>query len=182
MRIDAVFGAIGRFAVRFRWLVLVAWVAAAIGSVTQLPALSSVTQSNNIKFLPASAPSEHAAQLATPFGTAGLQPVPVLAARTAAPLSTADLAAIARLQRRLASVSGVTKVLDDGVSPDGHAEQLVVLARRDSCDRVAHPPFFCRDLVSAATLIETRRPASPGDGFCAGGRGLGQKENGRQCA
>jgi uncharacterized membrane protein YdfJ with MMPL/SSD domain len=41
MRIDAVFGAIGRFAVRFRWLVVLAWIAAAIAAATQLPALSS---------------------------------------------------------------------------------------------------------------------------------------------
>ena len=72
MRIDAIFGAIGRFAVGFRWLVVLAWVIAAIAAATQLPALSSVTQSNNTKFLPASAPSEHAAVLAAPFGTAGL--------------------------------------------------------------------------------------------------------------
>ena len=69
MRIDAIFGAIGRFAVRFRWLVVLAWIVAAIAAATQLPSLSSVTQSNNIKFLPASAPSEHAADLAQPFGT-----------------------------------------------------------------------------------------------------------------
>jgi hypothetical protein len=52
-------GAIGRFALRFRWLVLLAWIAAAIAAATQLPSLASVTQSNNSKFLPASAPSEH---------------------------------------------------------------------------------------------------------------------------
>jgi putative drug exporter of the RND superfamily len=128
MRIDAIFGAVGRFAVRFRWVLLLAWVAAAIGAYTQLPSLNSVSQGNNIKFLPASAPSEHAAELAAPFGTAGLTPIPVLCARTAAPLSPADLTAMTSLQRQLASVPGVTRVLDAGVSPDGHAEQLVVLA------------------------------------------------------
>ena len=53
MRIDAIFGAIGRFAVRFRWLVLVAWIAAAFAAVTQLPSLASVTNNNNSTFLPA---------------------------------------------------------------------------------------------------------------------------------
>ncbi len=128
MRIDAVFGAIGRFAVRFRWLVVLAWIAAAIAAVTYLPSLSSVTQSNNTKFLPASAPSEHAAVLAAPFGTAGLQPVPVVAARTASRLTPADVTALSALEGKFKSVSGVSKVLDAGVSPDGHAEQLVVLA------------------------------------------------------
>jgi len=59
MHVDAVFGAIGRWAVRLRWLVLLVWVFGAIAAVTQLPSLSSVTQSNNSKFLPASAPSQH---------------------------------------------------------------------------------------------------------------------------
>ena len=76
MHIDAIFGAIGRFAVRFRWLVLLVWIAGAIGAATQLPALSSVTQSNNSKFLPASAPSQHAIDLSAPFGTANLHPDP----------------------------------------------------------------------------------------------------------
>ena len=61
MHIDPIFAAVGRFSVRFRWLVVLAWVAGAIAAVTQLPSLSSVAQGNNIKFLPASAPSEHAA-------------------------------------------------------------------------------------------------------------------------
>jgi putative drug exporter of the RND superfamily len=157
MRIDAVFGVIGRFAVRFRWLVLLAWVAAAIGAATQLPSLGSVTQSNNIKFLPASAPSEHAAQLAAPFGTAGLQPIPVVAARASAPLRTADLAAMNGLQQRLAAVSGVSKVLDAGVSPDGHAEQLVVLASGLNGGNPATAP----DLVDAlrARIASSGLPA-----------------------
>jgi putative drug exporter of the RND superfamily len=128
MRIDATFGAIGRFVVRLRWLVVLVWIVGAIAAATQLPSLANVSQPNNTKFLPASAPSERAAVLAEPFGTAGLQPIPVVAARTATPLTPADEAAMASLQGRLTSVSGVAKVLDLGVSPDGHAEQLVVLA------------------------------------------------------
>jgi RND superfamily putative drug exporter len=128
MHIDAFFGAIGRFCVRFRWLVILVWIAAAVAAATQLPSLNSVTQSNNAKFLPASSPSEHAAVLAAPFGTAGLQPIPVVAARTASPLTPADVTALTALQPELKSVAGVSKVLDAGISPDGHAEQIVVLA------------------------------------------------------
>src|SRR6266480_3013889 len=84
VHIDLIFRAIGSFCVRFRWLVLAVWVAGAIAAYTLLPALSSVTQSNNSKFLPASAPSEHAATLAAPFGTSGLLPITVVAARQAA--------------------------------------------------------------------------------------------------
>ena len=156
MRIDAVFGAIGRFAVRFRWLVVLAWIVAAIAAVTQLPSLSNVTQSNNIKFLPASAPSEQAAVLAEPFGTAGLQPIPVVAARAGAALTTADETAMSLLQTRLRSVSGVSKVIDAGISQDGHAEQLVVLAALNGGN-----PNAPLDMVNAlrADIAAARLPA-----------------------
>jgi RND superfamily putative drug exporter len=125
---DAIFGALGRFTVRFRWIIFAAWIAAAVVATGLLPSLSSVTQNNNAKFLPASAPSEQAAELAAPFGTANLQPIPVVAARTASQLTPADVTALTALQGKLRSVTGVSKVLDAGRSPDGHAEQLVVLA------------------------------------------------------
>jgi RND superfamily putative drug exporter len=128
VHIDVVFRVIGSFAVRLRWLVVLAWVAAAIAAVSLLPSLNSVTQNNNSKFLPASAPSEHAAELAAPFGTASLVPIPVVAARPAAPLSPADITALTALEGKLRSVANVSKVLDGGRSADGHAEQLVVLA------------------------------------------------------
>jgi RND superfamily putative drug exporter len=128
VRIDTIFQALGSFCVRFRWLVTLAWIAGAIAAITLLPALSSVTQGNNAKFLPASAPSEHAATLAAPFGTAGLLPIPVVAARTGAPLTAADAGALTSLRADLGKVASVSKVIDLGRSADGQAEQLVVLA------------------------------------------------------
>jgi RND superfamily putative drug exporter len=129
MQVDAIYGAIGRFSVRFRWLVLLVWILGAIAASTQLPSLSSVTQGNNQKFLPANAPSSQAADLAAPFGTSGLEPVPVVAATTTGgKLTPADLAALSSLQDRLLSVPGIKKVIDDGQSTDGQAEQIVALA------------------------------------------------------
>jgi RND superfamily putative drug exporter len=128
MHIDAIFSAIGRFAVRFRWLVLLLWIVGAVAAVTQLPALSSVTQNNNSKFLPASAPSEHAIELAAPFGTANLIPIPVVAARSGSPLTPADVTALTALAHQLRTVPTVSQVLEAGRSAGGNAEQLVVLA------------------------------------------------------
>jgi len=129
VHIDAVFAAIGRFSVRFRWLMLVAWVAGAVAAVALLPALSSVSQSNNTKFLPSSAPSMHAATLAAPFGATNLQAVPVVAARQGGTLTAADVAALTALQGKLRTVATVDTVKDLGRSPDGQAEELLVLAR-----------------------------------------------------
>ena len=79
-----------------------------------LPSLSSVTQSDNTSFLPASAPSEQAAQLASPLQGASLTAVTVVAARPGGPLTGADQASVARLAGALARVARVTSVRDAG--------------------------------------------------------------------
>ena len=127
------FAVVGRLAVRFRWAIVLAWVAATVAAMTLLPSLSDVTQSDNTSFLPASAPSEQAAQLASPLQGASLTAVTVVAARSGAAqtggtLTGADQAAIARLSAALAHVARVTEVRDAGQSADGRAEQLTVLA------------------------------------------------------
>jgi putative drug exporter of the RND superfamily len=118
----------GRLSVRFRWAIVLAWVAGAVAAMVLLPSLSNVTQSDNTSFLPASAPSERAAQLASPLQGASLTAVTVVAARTGGLLTGADQAAIARLSGALARVASVTSVRDAGQSADGEAEQLTVLA------------------------------------------------------
>jgi RND superfamily putative drug exporter len=128
VRIHAIFGGIGAFAVKFRWFVIAAWLVAVIAVPHFLPSLNSVTQGNNSAFLPASAPSEQAAQLAAPFGATNLVPVPVVAAVTQGTLSSADTAWLATLQHDLASVPTVVSVRDLGRSPDQQAEQLQVLS------------------------------------------------------
>jgi len=128
MHIDAIFGAIGRWSVRLRWLVVLVWVIGAVVAVSQLPSLNSVTQSNNAKFLPASAPSQHAIDLATPFGNPNLVPIPVIAATTSGPLTPADISALNSLQHQLTTVPAIKQVQDVGRSANGQAEQLLALA------------------------------------------------------
>ena len=128
MRIHAIFGGIGAFAVKFRWVVIAAWLIAAVAVPKFLPSLSSVTQGNNSAFLPANAPSEQAAQLAAPFGSTNLIPVPVIAAVSQGTLSTADVAWLTTLQHDLGTVKTVVAVRDLGRSADQQAEQLQVLS------------------------------------------------------
>ena len=126
------FAAAGRLSVRFRWAIVLAWVAGAAAAMALLPSLSSVTQSDSTSFLPASAPSERAARLASPLQGATLTSVTVVAARTGGPaggpLSAADGTFVARLARSLSGVDRVVAVRDAGQSADGQAEQLIVLA------------------------------------------------------
>jgi putative drug exporter of the RND superfamily len=156
MRVDAIYGAIGRFSVKFRWLVLLVWILGAIAAATQLPSLSSVTQGNNQKFLPASAPSSHAADLAKPFGTSGQFPVPVVAAVSSGRLTAADTATLTSLQSSLATVQHVTKVIDAGQSTDGQAQQIIVLASASGSGNQS----YATDLVNAlrAKIVQAHLP------------------------
>jgi RND superfamily putative drug exporter len=126
--IDGIFGAVGSFAVKFRWFILVAWIVAAGAVPHFLPSLASVTQGNNANFLPASAPSQHATDLAKPFGLGTLTPVPVIAAVSEGKLTAADVAWLGTLEKDLKGTSTVVKVSDLGQSADGQAEQLQVLS------------------------------------------------------
>ncbi|HEY0808315.1 MAG TPA: MMPL family transporter [Pseudonocardiaceae bacterium] len=126
-KVGMVFAGIGRFSVRFRWLVVAVWLVGTVAAVQFLPTLDSVTNGNQADFLPASAPSAHAAKLAGAFQTSDVQTVPVLVARNAGQLTSNDQQAIARLRGDLAKVSGVVRIVDGGQSKDLQAEQLQAL-------------------------------------------------------
>lgn len=162
MDVDAFFGTLGRFSVRFRWSMLLAWIIGAIAAAVFLPSLSSVTQSDNTKFLPANAPVEKATALAAPFGTSNLLPVPLVAARQSGPLTAADTSALAALQNKLKSDPSVVRVIDLGQSPPGQARaagqanEFVVLVHQLGGD-----PNSAANLIDGlrAKIMQTRFPA-----------------------
>src|ERR1700759_4321723 len=94
----------------YPWAIGAAWVAGVVAAMALLPSLSSVTQSDNTSFLPASAPSERAAQLASPLQGASLTAVTVVAAASGRTLTSADQQAIARLSRAMSRVGRVVGV------------------------------------------------------------------------
>ena len=114
-----IFTGIGRFAVRFRWFVVVAWIAAAFIIPSALPSLSSVAQNNNADYLPASSPSVHASNLAAVFQPANQGDVDVIAYRSGGQLSAHDITALGHLASRVHAVTGVTAVKDLGRSASG---------------------------------------------------------------
>src|SRR5215469_6158428 len=122
------FAAIGRFAVRFRWIVVAAWIAATVLATLMFPSLSSVEKDNNTTFLPANVPSVRAFKLAAAFENANQTPIPVVIAGDSGALGNTDLAAVGRLAPLLLKVSSVQQVRNLGVSRDGEAAQLLVLA------------------------------------------------------
>ncbi len=133
MRVDDIFKAIGRFAVKFRWPILVFWIIAAVLIPKALPSLANAAQGNNSAFLPASAPSQHAIDMAAPLGTSTkVTIVSVVAARTTGPLTAADQSWLTRtLPADLGKVATVVKVKEVAVSQrvanvTGQAAQLQV--------------------------------------------------------
>ncbi|HEX7992385.1 MAG TPA: MMPL family transporter, partial [Streptosporangiaceae bacterium] len=162
MNVDAIFSALGRFSVRFRWTMLLTWIVGAIAAASLLPSLSSVTQNDNTKFLPASAPVEKATMLAKPFGTSNLIPVPLIAARATGSLSASDTSSLATLQAKLKNNPSVVRIIDLGQSvtgqgrPAGQASQFVVLVHQIGGDPNAGP-----NLIDGLRKIirQTPRPA-----------------------
>ena len=124
----SLFASIGRFSVKFRWPIVGLWIVVAIASATFLPSLTNKVQGSDQVFLPSSAPSIRAIQLAAPFGATSVTPISVVAARSNGPLTAGDFQAISSLEAQLRTVRGVSAVSDLGTSSDGHAEQLRVLA------------------------------------------------------
>jgi len=143
---DDIFRGIGKFAVKFRWVIVVLWIVAAAAIPKALPSLASVTQGNNSAFLPASAPSEHAANLAAPLGfSTSTVPVPVVAAVSTGSFSAADQTWLnGSLVPDLAKVKTVTKVRELGQSAvpgpngvEGQAAQIQVLSNVSTNDENA---------------------------------------------
>ncbi len=121
------FVALGRFSVRFRFAIIVAWIVATVLCVRFLPALSDVAKDTTSGFLPADSPSMQAATLAAPFQNSSFGLATLVAAREGG-LTSDDNAAIDRLEETIRTVSRVTAVTDVGVSADGAAREALVQA------------------------------------------------------
>ena len=155
----ATFQAIARFDIRFRWPIVALWIVGTIAAARTLPSLPSVTQSNNAQFLPSSAPSQHAAALATPFQTTNVGATAlIIASRSDGALTAADGDAIDRVEQVTAGLTGVLSVHDQGRSADGQARKALVVTA-SSGGNAGNP-----DLVNRirSLFAETQPPAGLG--------------------
>jgi RND superfamily putative drug exporter len=121
------FTSLGRFAVRFRFLIVVAWIAVTFLAVRFLPSLADVAKDTTSGFLPANSPSMQAAAMAAPFQDVSLAPSTLVVARDGG-LTTADNAAVDQLETQIRGVDQVKAVVDLGVSRDGAARQALIEA------------------------------------------------------
>jgi RND superfamily putative drug exporter len=129
--VERFFRALGHFVVRYRWVVLVVWLVGTAAASRALPSLGSQVNNNNSAFLPASAPSNQAANLAEPLtGPSNQSLVQVVAVSSTGSLNAADQSTLQALAEALRHVPSVDLVQFVGVSPDAKAAQLVVLSKK----------------------------------------------------
>lgn len=119
------FTGLGQFSVRFRFLIVLAWIVVTVLAVRFLPSLADVAQDTTSGFLPADSPSMRAAVMAAPFQGDSFAVATLVVARDGA-LTSEDNAAVDRLESQIGSLDKVEQVIDFGVSQDGEARQALI--------------------------------------------------------
>jgi putative drug exporter of the RND superfamily len=124
---NRIFALIGAATVRFRFLIVLAWILVTIVAVRTLPSLSSVAKNTTSGFLPADVPSIQASNMAAPFIDVSLGTATLVAVRDGG-LTTADNSAVDALEARIKTLDTVKVVVDLGISGDGAARQVLIEA------------------------------------------------------
>ncbi len=125
---NRIFALIGVASVRFRYAIVIAWIAITIVAVQTLPTLGSVAKTTTSGFLPANVPSIQASNMAAPFVDVNLGTATLVAVRNGG-LTPADNAAIDALEARMKGIDTVKGVVDLGISGDGAARQVLIEAQ-----------------------------------------------------
>jgi len=174
---DRFFSALARVVVRFRWLVVVLWIAAIVLTSAAFPSLSSEINNDNSQFLPSSTPSSQAASLAAPIlgSRNDNSSVTIVAARTGNLSGAAELEALARVIAAVRSVPRVDSARAIAISADGKAAQILVRAHINAADITdqktlisgieraladAHPPAGVELALAGAVATNVANQAS----------------------
>jgi len=122
-----VFKAIARFSVRFRWPIIILWIALVPIVTASFPKITDVTKNSTQDFLPKNSPTARASDLEQAFQRKDTATNSVIvASRDSGPLAAADNAALSRLAGNVKKVKEVTEVRDLGASADGQAHEYFV--------------------------------------------------------
>lgn len=127
------FEKIAKFSVRFRWLIIIAWIAAVPILTGSLPKISDVIKNDNSSFLPKNSPTQKAADIYSQFqskDTAG--EVLLVVSRTDGKLTDTDNLVVNKITNQIKWVKSVTTISDRGFSKDGQARQLAIGVNGDA--------------------------------------------------
>jgi len=131
----AFYRGLGRATVKYRWVILLVWILAAVAVVRGLPTLASQVNNQNTAFLPANSPDVRAADLAQPLlGKESSEPVDVVATRLSGALTPADLLAVQRQAALMKKLPGISRVQFLGEAPGHKAVLLSALSRSSNFD------------------------------------------------
>ncbi len=150
------FAPLGRFVVKFRFVIVLVWIVVLVVSTHSLPSLSSEVNNNNSQFLPASAPSSVASSLATPiFGNSNsATQILVVATTSQGQLTAQDTSALATAAKSIQVVPRVSSAHVVAVSRDGAAAQILINADAGSADIARQTTIVNAIANTLATLHE----------------------------
>jgi RND superfamily putative drug exporter len=149
-----IFEKIGKFSVRFRWFILIFWIAAIPLVTSAFPNINDVAKNNNSDFLPKNSPTDAAAKLENKFQSKDTAANAIIvAARNNGPLSNADNVALVKIEKAVKQSSSVTEVKDEGVSADAKAKQIFVGINGDAFGQKALN--VAKDLRSRMKTVNT---------------------------
>jgi RND superfamily putative drug exporter len=121
------FGKIAKFSVRFRWPIIVFWIALVPILSSTLPKLNDVSKNDNSQFLPKNSQTQKASDLEASFQSKDTADQEVLiAVRSNGPLTASDDAAINAVVAKVKKVDGVSQIRAIGTSQDGKAKEYLV--------------------------------------------------------
>ena len=146
---NRVFALIGVASVRFRFVIVVAWIAITILAIQTLPTLGSVAKNTTSGFLPSNVASIKASNMAAPFIDVNLGTATLVAVRDTG-LTPADNAAIDALETKIKGVDTVKVVVDLGISGDGKARQVLIEAQVVSFTSVGEAETLVTSVRTAA--------------------------------
>ena len=157
-RSDRLYGRLARFVVRFRWLVVAAWIVAIVVTSSAFPSLSSEINNDNSQFLPASTPSSRAATLAAPILGSINNNSRVTIVGALSPglkINAADLKAVTRVLTAARKVPRVASARVLAISANATAVQILVRARLNQAD-ITHQKTLISNLEHV--LVAARPP------------------------
>jgi RND superfamily putative drug exporter len=121
------FSAVGRFSVKFRWFIIIFWIAAIPVVTASFPSINSVSKNNNSDFFPKNSPSVVSQELESKFQSKDTAAnAIIIASRESGKLTDADNATIKKVEAAVKQSKSVSEVKDQGISADGQARQIFV--------------------------------------------------------
>jgi putative drug exporter of the RND superfamily len=118
---------IAKFSVRFRWPIIIFWIAMVPILSSSFPNINDVTKNSTKDFLPKNSPTDQASKLETAFQKQDTASNAVIvASRSGGKLSSGDNAALQNLVNNVKKTKEITEVDDLGPSADGQAHEYLV--------------------------------------------------------